>query len=264
MSVGSDHRTGPGMFELDAALRVVEAHTCRIAPHLDGLDAQIRHAPHLVEYHLGIGCLHHLLHRLGRHPEHPLLLIDTADTVHLFKIVHIAGTDGFHPVDPQLTEVQRTSVERRHVCHPQLALPLPSRQGHTSADGSTALSLDDGRSSGRPTVLRANEHRLIDRMYARGQVDGHPVFHRGVVQPTQLACLAQGSRQRRLRLFLCPVVGIVAAGRHPDVGSRQADTCRQQHNRKEMSHNIFKVVKFHFANGIHTVISDLPRLPQAK
>ena len=86
------------MFELDAALRVVETHTCRIAPHLDGLDAQIRHAPHLVEYHLGIGCLHHLLHRLGRHPEHPLLLVDTADAVHLLKIVHIAADKGLYNV----------------------------------------------------------------------------------------------------------------------------------------------------------------------
>ena len=84
-----------------------------------------------------------------------VLLIVGTDTVHLLEITDITRPDGFLPIHPQLTEVDRTTVEVGHISHQQLTLTFPTGNLHTATDNGIR-SLD-----GKSTILRSEPQGLI-------------------------------------------------------------------------------------------------------
>ena len=84
-----------------------------------------------------------------------VLLIVGTDAVHLLEITDITRPDGFLPVNPQLTEVNRTSVEVGHIGHQQLTLTFPTGNLHTATDDGV-LTFD-----GKSTIFRSKPQGLI-------------------------------------------------------------------------------------------------------
>ena len=160
-SVGCYHRARPRVLKLNAALRVMETDSRRVACDVNGFYTQIGHTPHFVEHHFGVGRIRYLLHGLGRNPNHTLCLIYATNAIHLLKIGHIACTHCLPAANPQLSKVQGTTVERRYVGHPQAALFPPTGQGYPATDGRSVFPPNDGGRKSRTTVLRTYEQRLI-------------------------------------------------------------------------------------------------------
>ena len=183
------HRRGPGMFKLQSVLWLMEANSRGIALWGNALDAQVGGAPHFVQHHFGVWSLQNFLHRFPGNPQHMVLLVVSTDAVHLLEITDIARPDGFLSVHPQLTEVNRTSVEVGHIGHQQLPLTFPTGNLHTATDNGI-LSLD-----GQSAVLRSEPQGLIEIIGTCLKMDGH---FGGLSQSSHFAGLAQGIGQRRV------------------------------------------------------------------
>ena len=70
-----------------------------------------------MQHHLGVWCLKNLLYCLLGNPKHMVLLVVSANARHLFEIADVASPSGLLSIYPQLTEINGTSVEVRHVCN---------------------------------------------------------------------------------------------------------------------------------------------------
>ena len=68
MTIRRHHRTGPGMFELYPALRMMETDSGRVAMQFHRLDTEKSYAPHLMQHHFGTGSFQYLLHRSRGNP----------------------------------------------------------------------------------------------------------------------------------------------------------------------------------------------------
>ena len=83
------------------------------------LDTEIAGAPHFVQHHLCVRCVHYFRYSSLGDPENVVLLVVGADAGHLFEGIipvgrtygHITSTDSLLTIHPQLTEVDGASVE---------------------------------------------------------------------------------------------------------------------------------------------------------
>ena len=207
MSVRRHHWTRPRMFKLNPAFRLVKTYRRTISLHLNRPNPKISHTPHLMEYHLGIFSLHFSLiinksaYRNRRHIKNFILLIHTANTVHLFEILYITGTDSLFSIHPQLTEIQWTPIKCRHICHPELSLFLPildtdsPTQHHLFISCRTDHSLfidrrtDHSRGFLCPTIFRTNKNRLIQSVRSPFHINSDSSLHTVISRPPPFTCL---------------------------------------------------------------------------
>ena len=164
------HGRRPRVHEVHVALGVVEGDGGAVAHHPDALDAQVGHAPHLVEHHLGVFLVRNGLHSGGRHVERLLRLVHRTYLLHLLEVAHVARPDGFTAVHPQLAELQRPTVELRNVGHPELSLSSPALDEHAAADGHVAIGFQRD-----VFVLRTDDDGLRQTVDARLQLQHAPV-----------------------------------------------------------------------------------------
>ena len=83
------------------------------------------------------------------------------DAGHAFPItIDAIGTNGFRLVDPQLAEIDGTSVEVRHIGNHEFAFALPTGYWHAATDDSTVAL------NGQTTVLRTERDGFRDAMDA--------------------------------------------------------------------------------------------------
>ena len=86
--------------------------------------------------------------------------------MHLFEIADITSTDTLCPVNPQLTEVNRTAIEIGDISNEKFALLFPVCNSEATADdGTVALDVE-------AAVLRTEAEGLIEVIGAWCQMDG--------------------------------------------------------------------------------------------
>ena len=157
-----------------------------------------------------------------RHIKNFILLIHTANAIHLFEIFHITGTNCLFSIHPQLAEIQWTSIKYRYICHPNFPLLLPA----IYADSSTQYHLfiayrtnDCGRFLGS-AIFRTDKNRFIEGIGSTFHIDCDSTLNTVILCPAPFSCLSQGRSQRGFRRLTSSVVEVTALGRNPYLTSQ--------------------------------------------
>ena len=208
------HRRRPGVLELNFRLWIVKTHGGRVTLNINAFDAEVAGAPHFVQYHLCVRCVQYFRDSSLGDPEDMILLVVGADAGHLFEGVfpvgiidgHTTGADGFTAVNPQLTEVDRTTVEIGNVGNHQFPQLLPT--GNLQPTTDNRIVAGDGETA----VFWTEAKGLVKEIGAGSKVDGDIG---SLTQTTHLTGVANG-------------VSEGGVGRNMDVGSMNVQTADEE------------------------------------